>query len=41
VLVALQFGLGKGTREQKQALVKKVLVRLLNRRQDGCVHSLT
>lgn len=28
LLVALQFGLGKGTREQKQALVKKVLGRL-------------
>jgi hypothetical protein len=28
VLVSLQFGLGKGTREQKQALVQKVLSRL-------------
>lgn len=28
ILVSLQFGLGKGTREQKQALVRKVLARL-------------
>jgi hypothetical protein len=27
VLVSLQFGLGKGTREQKEALVEKVLSR--------------
>jgi hypothetical protein len=27
ILVSLQFGLGKGTREQKQALVRKVLSR--------------
>lgn len=28
ILVSLQFGLGKGTRERKQALVRKVLARL-------------